>query len=53
MIHAFGSYVMSQCLPSAKVILYSNTGHGFLFQYDGVVGTASSARDPGEEEEVK
>src|SRR5262249_55357571 len=33
MIHAFASYAMSQRLPSAKVILYSDAGHGFLFQH--------------------
>jgi pimeloyl-ACP methyl ester carboxylesterase len=31
MIHAFASYAMSQRLPNAKVILYSDAGHGFLF----------------------
>jgi hypothetical protein len=30
MIHAFGSYAMSQWLPNAKGISYSNSGHGFL-----------------------
>lgn len=33
MIHAFASYAMSQRLPNAKVILYSDAGHGFLFQH--------------------
>jgi len=32
MIHAFASYAMSQRLPHAKVILYSDAGHAFLFQ---------------------
>jgi hypothetical protein len=41
MIHAFGSYTMSQQLPSAQVILYSNAEHAFLFQHAGLVGTAS------------
>jgi pimeloyl-ACP methyl ester carboxylesterase len=33
MIHAFASDAMSQRLPHAKVILYSDAGHGFLFQH--------------------
>jgi pimeloyl-ACP methyl ester carboxylesterase len=33
MIHAFASYAMSQRLPNAKVILYSDAGHAFLFQH--------------------
>jgi pimeloyl-ACP methyl ester carboxylesterase len=33
MIHAYGSYAMSQRLPHAKVVLYSDAGHGFLFQH--------------------
>lgn len=33
MIHAYGTYAMSQKLPDAKVILYSDAGHGFLFQH--------------------
>ena len=33
MINAFASYAMSQRLPGAKVILYSDAGHGFLFQH--------------------
>ena len=41
MIHAFGSYAMSQRQPNAKDIVYSNAGHGFLFQHAGVVGTNS------------
>lgn len=35
MIHAFASYAMSQRLPNAKVILYSDAGHAFLFQHAG------------------
>jgi pimeloyl-ACP methyl ester carboxylesterase len=38
MISAFASYSMSQRLPDAKVILYSDAGHGFLFQYAGDFG---------------
>ncbi len=30
---AFGSYAMSQRLQNAKVILYSDAGHAFLFQH--------------------
>jgi pimeloyl-ACP methyl ester carboxylesterase len=33
MIHAYATYAMSQKLPDAKVILYSDAGHGFLFQH--------------------
>ena len=33
MISAFASYAMSQRLPNAKVVLYSDAGHGFLFQH--------------------
>ena len=33
MIHAFASYAMSQRLTNAKVILYSDAGHAFLFQH--------------------
>jgi len=32
---------MSQRQPNAKVSVYSNAGHGFLFQYAGVVRTTS------------
>ncbi len=33
MIHAYATYAMSQRLPNVKVILYSDAGHGFLFQH--------------------
>lgn len=33
MVHAFASYAMSQRLPHAKIILYSDAGHAFLFQH--------------------
>lgn len=33
MINSYASYVMSQKLPDAKVVLYSDAGHGFLFQH--------------------
>jgi pimeloyl-ACP methyl ester carboxylesterase len=33
MIHAYQSYSMSQRLPNAKVVLYSDAGHAFLFQH--------------------
>lgn len=33
MIHAYATYAMSQRLPHAKIILYSDAGHGFLFQH--------------------
>jgi pimeloyl-ACP methyl ester carboxylesterase len=33
MVDAYASYAMSQRLPHAKVVLYSDAGHGFLFQH--------------------
>lgn len=33
MIHAYASYALSQRLPNGKVVLYSDAGHGFLFQH--------------------
>jgi pimeloyl-ACP methyl ester carboxylesterase len=33
MMHPFGAYSMAQRLPHAKVIFYSDSGHGFLFQH--------------------
>lgn len=33
MVSAYASYAMSQRLPDAKVVLYSDAGHGFLFQH--------------------
>jgi pimeloyl-ACP methyl ester carboxylesterase len=33
MTHAYNSYVISQRVPSAQLILYPNAGHGFLFRY--------------------
>lgn len=33
MIHAYNSYAMSQRLPHAQLLLYPDSGHGFLFQY--------------------
>lgn len=38
MISAFASYAMSQRLPHAKIILYSDAGHGFLFQHAEAFG---------------
>ncbi len=38
LIHAYASYAMSQRLPNAKVILYSDAGHAFLFQHAGDFG---------------
>jgi pimeloyl-ACP methyl ester carboxylesterase len=38
MVPAFASYAMSQRLPDAKVILYSDAGHGFLFQHPDEFG---------------
>lgn len=33
MINSYATYAMSQKLPNAKVVLYSDAGHGFLFQH--------------------
>jgi pimeloyl-ACP methyl ester carboxylesterase len=33
MIDSYGSYAMAGRLPNAKVVLYSDAGHGFLFQH--------------------
>jgi pimeloyl-ACP methyl ester carboxylesterase len=33
MVHAYNSYAMSQRLPRAMLLLYPDSGHGFLFQY--------------------
>jgi len=30
---AYGAFVLSQEAPNAKLVLYPNAGHGFLFQY--------------------
>jgi pimeloyl-ACP methyl ester carboxylesterase len=32
-IHAYATYAMSQRLPNGKIVLYSDAGHGFLFQH--------------------
>ena len=33
MVPAYGSYVISQEAPNAKLVLYPDAGHSFLFQY--------------------
>ena len=33
MVGAYDSFVMSQHLPHAELVLYSDAGHGFLFQH--------------------
>jgi pimeloyl-ACP methyl ester carboxylesterase len=33
MVHAYNSYAMTQKLPNARLVLYPDSGHGFLFQY--------------------
>lgn len=33
MISSYATYAMSQRLPNAKIVLYSDAGHGFLFQH--------------------
>jgi pimeloyl-ACP methyl ester carboxylesterase len=35
LIHAFNAYSMSQRLPDAKIVIYSDAGHAFLFQHPG------------------
>ncbi|WP_197514643.1 alpha/beta hydrolase [Mycobacterium sp. 852013-50091_SCH5140682] len=43
MINSYASYAMSQKLPDAKVVLYSDAGHGFLFQHiDDFAGEVNS-----------
>jgi pimeloyl-ACP methyl ester carboxylesterase len=38
MVHAYNSYAMSQKLPNARLVLYPDAGHGFLFQYPQAFG---------------
>lgn len=38
MVHPYNSYVLSQRLPDAQLILYPDSGHGFLFQYPEIFG---------------
>jgi pimeloyl-ACP methyl ester carboxylesterase len=33
MMHPFGAYSMAERLPDAKIIIYTDSGHGFLFQH--------------------
>ena len=33
MVPAYGSYIMGLEAPNAHVVLYPDSGHGFLFQY--------------------
>jgi pimeloyl-ACP methyl ester carboxylesterase len=33
MIHAFASYSAVEHIPAAKLVLYSDAGHAFLFQH--------------------
>ena len=33
MMHPFGAYSMAQRLPNAKIMIYTDSGHGFLFQH--------------------
>jgi pimeloyl-ACP methyl ester carboxylesterase len=35
MVPAYGSYIMGFEAPNARVVLYPDSGHGFLFQYVG------------------
>lgn len=38
MISAFATYAMAGRLPNAKAVLYSDAGHGFLFQHSADFG---------------
>jgi pimeloyl-ACP methyl ester carboxylesterase len=38
MVHAYNSYAMAQKLPNARLLLYPDAGHGFLFQYAEAFG---------------
>lgn len=40
MVHAYNSYAMWLRLPDARLILYPDSGHGFLFQYADAFGRA-------------
>jgi pimeloyl-ACP methyl ester carboxylesterase len=33
LMHLFGAYSMAQRLPDAKIVFYTDSGHGFLFQH--------------------
>ncbi|MDG4811154.1 alpha/beta hydrolase [Micromonospora sp. WMMD1120] len=33
MISAYGNFLMAQRLPNARLVIYSDAGHGFLFQH--------------------
>ena len=33
MIPTYQSYALSQVIPNARLIIYPDSGHGFLFQY--------------------
>jgi pimeloyl-ACP methyl ester carboxylesterase len=33
MVPTYASYAMAQALPDAKLVIYPDSGHGFLFQY--------------------
>lgn len=38
MVHAYNSYALSQRLPAARLVLYPDAGHGFLFQWPQAFG---------------
>lgn len=38
MVHPYNSYAMAQRLPRAKLVLYPDAGHGFLFQHHAEFG---------------
>ncbi len=33
MVSTYASYAMAQTLPNARLVIYPDAGHGFLFQY--------------------
>lgn len=38
LVHSYNSYAMTQKLPNARLVLYPDAGHGFLFQYAEAFG---------------
>jgi pimeloyl-ACP methyl ester carboxylesterase len=33
MVSTYHSYAMAQAMPDARLVIYPDSGHGFLFQY--------------------
>ncbi|MGW6897568.1 alpha/beta fold hydrolase [Streptomyces sp. NPDC054919] len=42
MIPTVNSFIMSQLLPNAQLVIYPDSGHGFLFQYAEIFARASN-----------